>query len=754
MMNRNATCVLALALAGFLAACGGGGGGEGNGGGSGGGNDPSGPESPTSGTQPSPSQGYYSLASAAIATPSLGRRSVIQSSNKGRDNVTTDKVTGVFDRGQLELIVTREDGTSFILTSHENAAVRLTATPIRTGQAAENWILRSGSGGSTTTAYAFGERPADQFPLRAVHAGGNWGTHGQVVESWEARNRRGKLVPQDHIEYLKSLNVDWVGLSVALHYDDSLDSTVERVYSSDVGISTFEDDVLRQFIREFRAAGMDVYLTLAFEAHEAENSDRPVHRWQLGDPVTPESLGTDDWPWNPGHPDHERFVEEFWTTYTEQAVHFARLAQEEGARMFSLGTETERLFRTRSGGRWSNDFRDELQDMVASVRRVFSGQVTYDMHYDALTADHFYGPGSANLWEDLDLDMVGISSWFPVADSVPSTVASVGSLQERYEEIFREHLIPLAERNPGRPIVLLEHGAADEVASPARPANTTTAPFEFTDRNGNGLDDGRETQANMYHALLNTMARYPGVVDGVFLWGNWVSSSEDWYDYWTTHRNFPIRGKLAEDVVRLAYEAWGDWLTGGHWMLVSDTMEVIEAGAFVDSPELSGTPRLPSAGTASYGGLAQGGYAIVHGGELAGLAAGSHEIGTYEGRLELSADFSAGLIGGKVHSILVSGVQSPQAGGTRQIANSPTTWEIVLEAASLGAGGFAGDTRVTSSAPALDISDTSGSWGGKLSNMPDGDGIPRLAAGTHGSRFSTAGGTEGSFIGVFAGATK
>ena len=51
-----------------------------------------------------------------------------------------------------------------------------------------------------------------------------------------------------------------------------------------------------------------------------------------------------------------RFVREFWNTYTEQAVHFARIAQEEGVRMYSLGTETDRLFRTRSGGDyWTNE---------------------------------------------------------------------------------------------------------------------------------------------------------------------------------------------------------------------------------------------------------------------------------------------------------------------------------------------------------------------------------------------------------------
>jgi len=607
MAMRYTTRVLGISVAAVLSACGGGDG------------TLSGPESVSrartngNGVQPSLTPGYESLSSAAVAIPGLGRRSVVQSSNRDRDGATTDQVTGVFDRGRLDLTVTRENGTDIVVSSREHATGRPVAVPVRAGQAAESWILESGSGGITATVRAFGERPADGLPLRAVHASGNWGTNGQVVEDWKARGRRGNLVPRDHIDYLRSLNVNWVGLSVALHYDDSADSAVRRVHSpAGDSVPTFEDDVLRQFIREFRAHGMDVYLTLAFESFDAERSERPVRRWQLGDPELPDAgISPANWPWSPDHPEHERFVAEFWETYADQAVHFARLAQEEGAGMFSLGTETDRLFRTRSGGRWSNHFRKELEDMVARVREVFSGQLTYDMHYSALTDDHFFGTGSNHLWEDLDLDVVGVSGWFPVADSEPDTVSGVSALQARYEEIFRERLVPLAQRNPDRPVVLLEYGAIDEVRSPANPGRAEITPFEFTDGNGNGLDDGRETQANMCEALLNTLAKHPGVVDGVFFWDNWISSDDTWAGFWAGQRFFPIRGKLSEDVVRQAYETWGNWLTGGHWMLVSDTMEVIEAGAFVDGPELSGTPRPPSGGTASYDRLARGGYAIV-----------------------------------------------------------------------------------------------------------------------------------------------
>lgn len=81
-----------------------------------------------------------------------------------------------------------------------------------------------------------------KFPLRAIHAAGNWGDTGDVVDKWEAAGRIGTLIPLDYIHWLKSLHINWIGLSVALHYDDSMDSTVERVYSSNVDIPTFSDD--------------------------------------------------------------------------------------------------------------------------------------------------------------------------------------------------------------------------------------------------------------------------------------------------------------------------------------------------------------------------------------------------------------------------------------------------------------------------------------------------------------------------------
>ena len=395
-----------------------------------------------------------------------------------------------------------------------------------------------------------------ELPFRAIHASGYWGTNEQVVEEW-MKSRTGPLVPQDYVNWLKSLHVNWVGISVPLFIDDSMDSSVER---TNPAFGAFSDAALAQFIRDLRAEDIDVYVTLAIHDIEAAAAGRRVRRWQLGDSGDPGfGVRPEYWPWRPDHPDHETFVSAFWESYTQQAAHFARIAQEEGARMYSLGTETDRLFRTRTGGyNTVTDFGEELGSMVDRVRAVYDGLLTYDMHYDVFRAPDFYGPGSSCLWEDLNLDVIGLSAWFDLVDAPPSSVMDIASLEMAYDRIFREYLIPLSNDNPARPIVFLEYGAMDVVAAPHRPANTSDQgkPFVFEDANRNGVDDGRETQANIYQAVLNTMETYPGVVNGLFFWDNWMASDEMWSGWWAHHRNFDIRGKPAGEVVRAAYELY------------------------------------------------------------------------------------------------------------------------------------------------------------------------------------------------------
>ena len=407
------------------------------------------------------------------------------------------------------------------------------------------------------------------FPMRAIAVSGYWGTNREVVQPWEDGGRQGPVLPAEFIAWLRGMHVNWVLISVALHYEDSMDSSVSRETDRSRNVPTWRDESLRQVIREFREHGFDIYMTLAFEAHEAETSARPLDRGQLGDPAPPHTGGVppgegpgpikpENWPWRTDHPDHQRFTAEFWETYSEQAEHFASIAEDAGVALFSLGTETDALFRTRPDpGYMINDFGDELRSMVDRVRAVYSGRLTYNMHYSTVMyADHYgRGSGAGHLWEDLDLDVVGISGWFPLTESAPNTVLSVPELQASYESIFQKYLAPLAGRNPGRAIVFTEYGSMDVVEAPADPSSGErhSELKILIDRNRNGLDDGEETQANIFEAFFETSARYPGLVNGAFFWDNWIATDAMWADYWLDRRSFAVRGKLAEAVVRDAY---------------------------------------------------------------------------------------------------------------------------------------------------------------------------------------------------------
>ncbi|MDE0331426.1 MAG: hypothetical protein OXL41_06105, partial [Nitrospinae bacterium] len=264
----------------------------------------------------------------------------------------------------------------------------------------------------------------------------------------------------------------------------------------------------------------------------------------------------------------------------------------------------------------------------------------------------------------------------------------------------------------------------------------------------------RENQANMFQALINTMARYPGLVNGILWTENWVASDELWAEYWAGRRHWSVRDKLSEDVVRSVHESWADWMTGGYWMLVDENAEVTDVGAYVDGPELAGAPTLPSLGTATYQGFATGGYAAVYGADFPNVTAGSHEVGEYEGQLELTADFGARRISGRVHSISLSGIHTPPGGSSRPITDVAAPYVFSLGETRFDTSGFTGNTTVTSTDPGISVESSTGSWGGKFSVVSDGDGNPRLVAGTHGEEFTTTGGTEAGFIGAFVGVTN
>ena len=322
--------------------------------------------------------------------------------------------------------------------------------------------------------------------------------------------------------------------------------------------ATFTDEVLKDAIRGFKENNLKVYLTLAISTEIAANSPYPCHRWQLGDPDMAnqdDAIVPENWPWDPGHPDHADFVESFWNSYTAEAVYFARLCEEEGVELYAPGAELDRLFRTRSGGRWPNDYGTYLTAMVDSIRSVYSGLLTYEMHWNAVVSGDF-DPGSDYLWSDLDLDVIGISAYFQLADTAPVTVMSVEDLQSAWGTIFSDYLLPMSLMHAGLPMVFLEFGFVDVLGSPFFADMDAFKPRQFKDSDNTGFDDGEETQANIHEAFYTVNEENNRLVQGTFLWDNYIAGNDEWDRTYGNMRTSSVRNKLGEDVVRHWYAVY------------------------------------------------------------------------------------------------------------------------------------------------------------------------------------------------------
>ena len=213
--------------------------------------------------------------------------------------------------------------------------------------------------------------------------------------------------------------------------------------------------------------------------------------------------------------------------------------------------------------------------------------------------------------------------------------------------------------------------------------------------------------------------------------------------------------------VAAVYVSWDnidhmDYLAGGYWMHLEGSVDPFqitgaEVGAFVDGPELSSAPVLPNLGTASYRGLARGLYARVYGTDTADPA-DSTEIGEFSATAELTANFASMTIFGCVGcsgGVETVGIFHDASTGETYEVNDTSDVRVQLGPAPISSNGNFRNRDVTVTSPGVDVTSTSGSWGGQFSNIPDAQGDPRLVAGTFGGEATTSGGTEAVFVGAY-----
>jgi hypothetical protein len=296
------------------------------------------------------------------------------------------------------------------------------------------------------------------------------------------------------LDELARMGVNWIAVTPFGRIWD-LDSTVIRM---DFEMPYPKNRVaVRTMIRQAHARGMRVLLV--------------PHLW----------VDTGGWRGeiDPGSPERWK---RYRQSYRDFVMAWARDAARAGADALSIGVECKS---------WSDRFGEYWRDLIADIRTVFPGLLTYSANWDEAPDVLF--------WEQLDF--IGINAFYPLADEVGAPweayLKRARSIREQLHGLSREHAMPLLFVELG---YTTRPGAAVE-------------PWKWPDHMEDVQVDEAE-QARALAAMIHTFAPEPWFA-GLFIWRYYaniddVSQEAIW--------GFSPHAKLAESVLdELFHGRWG-----------------------------------------------------------------------------------------------------------------------------------------------------------------------------------------------------
>ena len=181
--------------------------------------------------------------------------------------------------------------------------------------------------------------------------------------------------------------------------------------------------------------------------------------------------------------DEEAQWQRFFAGYRAFILHQAELAEAEGATVFAVGTELHKTLHREA----------EWREVIAEVRAVYSGKLTYAANWDVYRQVPF--------WDALDL--VGVQCYFPLSEADAPT-------DDELVEGWRRVLAELAgySESVGRPILLAELGYA---------ASTAAARYPWKDDPVGDPPAAAALKLRCMRVALRMIETEPAIV-GVFLW--------------------------------------------------------------------------------------------------------------------------------------------------------------------------------------------------------------------------------------------
>jgi hypothetical protein len=203
----------------------------------------------------------------------------------------------------------------------------------------------------------------------------------------------------------------------------------------------------------------------------------------------------------------------WFAAYESFIVHYAELAEANGMEALAIGTELRR----------STSHADEWRRIIAHVRRVYHGSITYCANWhEEVQGIQFWG----------DLDFIGVQAYYPLG---AAERPSMPEIRAAWRPIVGE-LASVSQRI-GKPIVFTEIGYKSM-------AGMLRQPWEWSLR---GEPDAT-LQCDAYRAMFESVWSQPWF-GGTFIW--------KWHPYLRrperAARDFTPQGKPALEVIRAWY---------------------------------------------------------------------------------------------------------------------------------------------------------------------------------------------------------
>ena len=173
---------------------------------------------------------------------------------------------------------------------------------------------------------------------------------------------------------------------------------------------------------------------------------------------------------------------DWWESYTDYLIHYARLAERTEVDLFMVGSEL--LSTERETERW--------RKLIRAVRREYKGLLSYSTNWD-----HYQVP---KFWSELDL--IGMTTYYDLTKGKPPTL---NRLLESWAPIRKDILAWQAK--VGLPIIFTEVGWPNQVTC-------AQYPWDYT-RSRDKPDP--TAQANCFEAFFRTWINEPAVA-GIFIW--------------------------------------------------------------------------------------------------------------------------------------------------------------------------------------------------------------------------------------------